>query len=173
MNKVTSEYVHDQHRADKACETLKGLWTKASTTNTTALRRFLSWVPPGGFTGANVYITAGALRKIARKSAGKDAGVDGWSGSEFAQLPECVFEPLAKIWQLVLNGAGLPKQWVAVRVSLIPKDDGGERPISVATMAWRTGMSVMVEQLRPWIDQGAPEELVGGLAGRDARDYTS
>ena len=56
-----------------------------------------------------------------------------------------------------------------IRTVMIPKDDGTDRPISVAAMAWRIGMSATVMKLESWIDEWAPAELVGGLPGRDAR----
>lgn len=84
-----------------------------------------------------------------------------------------VCEALADVWNCVLLGAPLPHVWLKVRVVMIPKEpkepdspSTGTRPISVAEIAWRLGMSVIVRDLTSWVDAWVPPDLVGGLAGR-------
>ena len=59
--------------------------------------------------------------------------------------------------------------WTQIRVVGIPKADGG----SVAAVAWRAGMTIIVRKLANWIDGGAPEEIIGGLRHRQAAEIHS
>ena len=79
-------------------------------------------------------------------------------------LPQQLFDQLAKLWKSILRTQKLPHQWQAIRCVLIP-NDVGLRPISVASLAWRTGAAVIVQALNAWIDAWAPA-LIGGLKQR-------
>ena len=57
--------------------------------------------------------------------------------------------------------------WMQIRVALLPKPDGGLRPISVASAAYRACMTCLLRECRPWFMSWADEELVGGVPGRD------
>ncbi|CAK8990313.1 unnamed protein product [Durusdinium trenchii] len=102
-----------------------------------------------------------------RKAVGKAHGPDGWTGDSWSLLPMGFFDALAKLWNVVMKTARLPYQWHSVRCVLIPKEVG-LRPISIAALAWRTGIGVLAQQLAHWIDSWAPDELVGGLKGRSS-----
>ena len=116
-----------------------------------------------------VRISAAGLFRYARKSRNSSAGVDGWCGRHWAALPEVAFEPLARIWNLALELWPVPEIWRNIRTDMIPKDATGSRPILAAALGWRCGIGIIISQLAGWIDQRAPEQLVGGLPGRDAR----
>ena len=57
-----------------------------------------------------------------------------------------------------------------MRVVGIPKPGGGTRPLGIACVAWRVGMSHLVRCLMPWAAAWLPAELVGGVRGRSAAD---
>ena len=80
-------------------------------------------------------------------------------------MPINFFHALASLWRVVLQTSKVPEPWLAVRCVLIPKDIG-LRPISVASLAWRTGTGVLAHQLAHWFNSWTPPELVGGLKGR-------
>ena len=84
-----------------------------------------------------------------------------------ALAPHGFFDALAQLWNLVLRIGILPLPWAAVRCVLIPKEIGF-RPISVAALAWRIGISALIQQLTGWIDLWAHPALVGGLRGRSS-----
>ena len=110
------------------------------------------------------------LRRRARAAGRKAAGCDGWAGRHWKSLPEAFYDRLAAVWRAVLRGAPLPAAWTQVRVCLIPKPDGGERPLAIAALAWRLGASALVQKLAPWIGQVMPQEIYGGMPGRGIDD---
>ncbi|CAE7495748.1 Cacna1h, partial [Symbiodinium pilosum] len=115
-----------------------------------------------------VQVSGEVLR--ARASARKAAGCDDWSGRLWRGLPLEFFDSLAAIWNLVLKGAPIPAAWLQVRVCLIPKEEGGQRPLAIAALAWRLGATAVVQQLEGWITAVFPPDLFGGLPGRCAED---
>ena len=88
-------------------------------------------------------------------------------------LPKEFFERLAEVWMLCLKEAKIPEIWKQIRVVGIPKAVGGTRPLSVAAVAWRAGMTIIVRKLADWIDGSAPEEIIGGLRHRQAAEIHS
>ena len=116
-----------------------------------------------------IKLTARDLKKAANRSRKSAAGIDGWKGAIWANLPLSAFEPLVRIWNMALAEGTIPEVWNKIRTVTIPKDDGGSRPISVAVLAWRTGMGALISRMGPWIDTWAQEQIAGGIPGRDAR----
>ena len=53
-------------------------------------------------------------------------------------------------------------------VALLDKDDGSQRPLSIASALWRIGATSLVRQMAPWIECWAPAELAGGPPDRAA-----
>ena len=53
---------------------------------------------------------------------------------------------------------------------MIPKGDGGLRPLATAVLAWRLGAACLVQLLGDWIRRVFPEELYGGMPGRSVDD---
>ena len=159
--------VHPQEKAEFFADSWSKIWQANADFNDGAIAPFLNWIPPGGFACSQPSINAGNLLSITKKSVGTAHGPDGWKGDHWALLPMEFFQDLANLWHVVLRSSNVPKQWLDVRCVLIPKDVG-LRPISVASLAWRTGIGVLAQQLAHWIQSWAPEELVGGVKGRSA-----
>lgn len=57
-----------------------------------------------------------------------------------------------------------------MRCVLIPKQDGSLRPISVTSIAWRVGVSAVLQHLQEWMDLWLPPYLLGGLKARGVRE---
>ncbi|CAE7366489.1 unnamed protein product, partial [Symbiodinium sp. KB8] len=57
-----------------------------------------------------------------------------------------------------------------VRVALLPKPDGGRRPLAVASALWRVLATVVVRKLRSWTLSWVPAELIGSVPGRSCAD---
>ncbi|CAE7451987.1 unnamed protein product [Symbiodinium natans] len=159
--------VHPQLKAEFFAEQWKQVWNPDVIPDPGEVNPFLGWVPQGGFSCPKPTVTGAALKHCASKTVGKAPGADGWIGEHWSLLPNPFFDSLAALWQLVLEAGVLPEQWTRVRCVLIPKDVGF-RPISVASLAWRVGMGVVLQQMTSWIDEWAPAELTGGLKGRSA-----
>ena len=61
-----------------------------------------------------------------------------------------------------------PQAWLHVRVVGIDKADSAElRPLSSAAAMYRIGLSAMLAKLREWINTWCPEEVVGGISGKN------
>ena len=155
--------------ARRLTDSLSRLWNEAAGVDTDHLESFLCALGEdrpslaAGFT-----VDGHRLLRRARKAKAKAGGLDGWTGTLFAQLPSLFFDRLADVWRLVLCGNGVPEGWRQVRVVAIPKPDGGSRPLALTQMAWRVGASELLSQLRAWFGAWMPPELCGGLPGRSA-----
>ena len=114
-----------------------------------------------------MYISADELK--GRISTCKKApGADDWKGDAMSLLPLNFYEQLAKLWNRTLQCGKVPKQWKQIRTLMIPKADGGQRPLSIAPLVWRAGMSCILTQVDEWVQQWVPNEVVGGVKGRSA-----
>jgi len=121
------------------------------------------------------WLEGSELRRIINANTGKAAGTDEWAPAQWALLPDGFFNALAALWNLILHGdAPLPEAWLQVRVILIPKE-GGWRPLSIATIAWRIGLAAILKRttFRSWIQSWLTEEVAGGVPGAAAADIHS
>lgn len=73
-------------------------------------------------------------------------------------------QAVADIWNAMLKGAPLPKQWKNTKTVFIPKADGGMRPLSIAAAC----ATATLRRLAPWIEEWVPDEVVGRIPGRSA-----
>ncbi|CAE7872260.1 unnamed protein product, partial [Symbiodinium necroappetens] len=73
---------------------------------------------------------------------------------------------LADLWAACLQHEAMPQIWKHIRVCLLPKPDGGLRPISIASAAYRTCMTCLLRSCRAWFLSWADRELIGGIPGR-------
>lgn len=130
-----------------------------------AIVPFLSWVDArrAAAVEPDVCLSAAAFRTRLRRMIGTAPGVDRWSAEAFLRLPDHFLECLVLVWDAVLAGAPVPRAWTNVRVVLIPKEGGGERPISVTSICWRLGATVIVRQLRPWIRSWVTDAVAGAV----------
>ncbi len=79
---------------------------------------------------------------------------------------------MAELWnQILTRRLPVPNQSASVRVALLDKEDGGSRPLSIASAIWRTVGTCVLRELRPNVDDWAGHlpELLGGMPGRDGR----
>ena len=158
-----------QAKIQRAAQEWTRLWCSPRPDGT-LLRSLLRESPLTRVQAAPLWLTGAELLRRAGAAARKAAGCDGWAGRHWKALPPPFFELLADVWNAVLRGAPLPGTWSQVRVCLIPKPDGGERPLAIAALAWRLGASALVQKLAPWIGQTLPHEIYGGMPGRGIDD---
>eukprot|EP00438_Fugacium_kawagutii_P015483 Skav232944 [mRNA] locus=scaffold1860:13657:17073:- [translate_table: standard] len=159
--------VHPQLKAEHFCREWQAIWCPPSNLEPDGILPFLSWVPDEGYFCPEPVFSQPSFDKLTKQAAGKAAGPDGWKADQWLLLPEGFYSALSELWNRILDIGILPSQWAQVRCVLIPKDVGF-RPISIACLAWRLGISSLMHQLSPWIDQWAPPELVGGLKARSS-----
>ena len=111
-------------------------------------------------------VTTDHLINAMRKSVGKAAGADAWFAADLLRLPDSFLRALLDFWNLCLDVAQLPRAWQTVRVALLPKEDGGMRPLAIASVLYRVCMTATVKALRTWSRSWLPSELYGGVEGR-------
>ncbi|CAE7253453.1 unnamed protein product [Symbiodinium sp. CCMP2592] len=107
-----------------------------------------------------------ALRRGAKAMCGRVAGHDCWGPEDLIRLPDAWFDALADLWRTVWSTGRIPATWQRARVSLLPKPDGGWRPLSITPVVWRLGSQHVVRYLRPWCASWASPHILGGLAQR-------
>ena len=92
---------------------------------------------------------------------------DAWKPSDLCRMTSGFFDALAEIWMTLLNVSGPTlASWGNIRDVALPKEDGGWRPISVASAIWRIGMSTVISALTPWLETLLPDFILSGLPGR-------
>ena len=159
--------VHPQLKAEHFGREWQAIWCPHSNVEPERVLPFLSWIRADEFFCPEPVFTDTSFVRLTKQASGKAAGPDGWKADQWLLLPEGFYSAFSALWRRILDIGILPSQWAQVRCVLIPKDVGF-RPISIACLAWRLGISCILHQLPPWIDQWAPPELVGGLKARSS-----
>eukprot|EP00439_Symbiodinium_sp_Y106_P072455 s897_g13.t1 len=111
-----------------------------------------------------------AVLACLRASAQRAPGLDAWAPASLALLPLPFFELVTRLWAQCLHAARLPGSWYHVRITLLPKDDGGLRPLAIASAIWQALGTVVVRNLRAWSLSWAPPALLGSMPGRSCSD---
>ena len=159
-----------QAKAEAAAVVWGDRWNRLRRPDGAALHRLLGELDITAAQAPSLRLEGHALLRRAKATARKAPGCDGWAGRHWRLLSEDFFDLLAAVWNAVLGGAPIPQAWTQVRICLIPKGDGGSRPLAIASLAWRLGAACLVQQLGEWIRQVFPKELYGGLPDRSADD---
>ena len=114
---------------------------------------FLNWIPREGYAFPALVFCPKRLRAIAAEGAAKAAGGDDWKPSDLAKLPMAWWECFARLWEVMTRCGVCPKRWTDIMVALLDKDDGSQRPLSIASALWRIGATSLVRQMAPWIER--------------------
>ena len=161
---------HPQLQADAAVATWTALWCPPQAPAPAQLLPLRNLAQPVGDPALLPTLDGEDLRKQVRLARNKAPGLDGWTAVAWLLLPDHFFECLASIWQVCLLSGSVPSAWQRIRITLIPKTEGGWRPIAIAPLAWRVGLSVILRQCRGWFAAWADPELMGGIQGRSIHD---
>ena len=62
-------------------------------------------------------------------------------------LPMPWWQDFSRLWECILQTGDLPATWSDARVALLPKPDGDVRPLTLATVGWRLGTSIINREL--------------------------
>ena len=164
--------LHPQDRVEFEAKAWEKLWNPEDVPKVWDLGPFMSWTEEYHQPFELPWLTGKELMRIVRANAGKASGVDNWGPLHWCLLPQGFFDAMAAIWNTILHaGARMPNAWLDVRVVLIPKEGTNEkRPLSIAVMAWRAGISALLARMREWIANWVPEEVAGGVPGRSAAE---
>ncbi|CAE7777915.1 unnamed protein product, partial [Symbiodinium sp. CCMP2456] len=111
-----------------------------------------------------------SLRGMARSMKGKAPGVDQWRAEELLLLPPPFWQSLAELWQSIADRGDVPRPWQRVRIALLPKRQGGTRPLSLLSVVWRLGAKHMLHQLDAWVGQWLDHTSCGGVPARSGKD---
>ncbi|CAE7627834.1 unnamed protein product, partial [Symbiodinium necroappetens] len=145
-------------------------WTARAARSDDAVRHALRAVPPVAAPQGSFHFEGAVLRGLAKRMKGKACGPDHWRAEDFLHLPSPFWNQLAALWQAVVQRGDVPRPWQRVRIALIPKRAGGCRPLSLLSIAWRTGSAALLEQLSGWSEQWLDHTLCGGVPGRSSKD---
>ena len=128
-------------------------------------------IPQEGYDPGDWWPRAEQMQERAKKNKKTGAGLDGWANRYLAALPLQFWEEFEKLIHAILKkGASLPQAWNMVRVTLIPKPDGGTRPIGVASALWRLIGGVICNNLIPWTFKWLHPSMFGGIPNRGIDD---
>ncbi|CAE7777904.1 FCPE [Symbiodinium sp. CCMP2456] len=107
---------------------------------------------------------------MAQSMKGKAPGVDQWRAEELLLLPPPFWQSLAELWQSIADRGDVPRPWQRVRIALLPKRQGGTRPLSLLSVVWRLGAKHMLHQLDAWVGQWLDHTSCGGVPARSGKD---
>ncbi|CAE7617784.1 unnamed protein product [Symbiodinium necroappetens] len=111
-----------------------------------------------------------SLCGMARSMKGKAPGVDQWRAEELLLLPPSFWQSLAELWQSIADRGDVPRPWQRVRIALLPKRQGGTRPLSLLSVVWRLGAKHMLHQLDAWVGLWLDHTSCGGVPARSGKD---
>ena len=115
------------------------------------------------------------MKQIIRRTNQHSAmGLDDWRAAEWKHMPNELIRLFAVLAQACLTFQAVPEQWLAVRIALLPKDHADiptpadYRPLTIATVAYRTYAKWMLHLIPDHVLQGLPHECAGGIPHRAA-----
>eukprot|EP00439_Symbiodinium_sp_Y106_P017651 s5566_g2.t1 len=115
-------------------------------------------------------VSPSALRQSMQRMVGRRAGSDSLVAQDLLCLPASWWSCFGIMWERVIADCVVPRAWKQVPVSLVPKSNGGFRPIALTAVAWRCGARAICAGLREWIDLWAGAVGFGGLPFRSVSD---
>ena len=102
----------------------------------------------------------------------KAGGADGWTPREFKDIPFCLLDRLAELYNLIEDGAPWPLALTEGVVALVPKKAtaGGpldQRPVTLTNLGYRLWSGCRCSQASTWVRSWAHPRCAG-VAGRGA-----
>ncbi|CAE7475726.1 L96 [Symbiodinium sp. CCMP2592] len=141
-------------------------WAAQPSPDNAAVDHILDQVPrPAAMQDFCFDISGAKLKAAAASMRHKSSGPDGWTAAALTQLPQSWWQFAAALWARCLELGRVPLLWTRGRSSLLWKDNGRSRPITVLPVLWRAGTKVMNAQLRQWARSWQLACDVGGIAG--------
>lgn len=102
--------------------------------------------------------TPAMIRQFCNTSA---AGLDGLPFDAFAALSDDILNLLCQLYDAFDAGLAFPSCWTTARLVCIQKPDGGTRPITILSAAYRIWGKRTAQNLATWTSW-FPSQLVGG-----------
>ena len=114
------------------------------------------------------------LQAIICKLQPSSPGIDFWQTHELQSLGPRSIGKLASLFQLIENMQQWPSSLLEVPVAALKKHSGltplENRPIALTSQLYRVWAKLRWAQLQEWYLQWIPDELKGGIAGRQTID---
>ena len=92
---------------------------------------------------------------------GRAAGADGLTAKEIGRMPDEWFDDWAILYEVCWAAGRVSSRWVDCRTVMLEKPEGGFRPLSLASVAWRAVASTHVKKLGAWSEEWAAGEATG------------
>ena len=146
--------LNEQGEVDKIADTWARLWKKGAP----------QFCPPDGDLGDQVTpITANDLREAARTfPAGTGRGADDMAPRAVASVPKTQLAKLAQLLNECEKQGRWPQSCELVLIVLLPKADGGKRPIGLFPSTVRLWMRARSRVLRKWERDDQRSGIFGG-----------
>ena len=97
-----------------------------------------------------------------RFPADTGVGADNVAARALASLPSRMLDELAALLNQCEDQGGWPERWQLVLIVLLPKPDGGKRPIGLFPSVFRLWMRARAASLRSWEQRNERPGLFGG-----------
>ena len=108
---------------------------------------------------------------VLRMSDHCSSGADGWAISEIKTWPPLLFDKLAELLcALEASDGDWPEDLLLQIVTLVPRDEFDQRPISVNSVVYRMWASVRATQLCSWQESWAHPTQFGYRRGKRSVD---
>ena len=160
--------VHPAQVVQEAFDTWSARWTTRSDhpTHTDFQSIFVRTqkLEPGSLDVTEV-LSAEKLFQRCKAMAGKASGPEDWDAAKLLHLPMLWWHALAQLWCTVLQTGTIPQRWKEATVVLLPKPDGGTRPLCLTSTLWRIGAACLAKGLTSWCSRWRNYSVMGGVPG--------
>jgi hypothetical protein len=115
-------------------------------------------------------LTSAAIRQVARTFRKGTAQTDGWKLGHLAALSDAMLDLLGLFFVLAEQVGQYPCTARYVITTLIPKADGGLRPISLFSAVYRLHSRCCSGLLRHWAQTAGKHAMINMASGRHTND---
>ena len=148
------------------------VWTSEPRTSEaqSAMSAIIDSIPQRDKSTTTLELSTADLQLCAKKMSHKAPGPDSWSAKELLSLPSKWWSAFTCLWNAILNGAPVPKDWKRGLVALLPKRVTGTRPIGLLQTAWRIGARAICGKLKNWVSSWVTPSAFGAAPGYSTSD---
>lgn len=165
--------VHPAQTVKEACVKWIDLWTKRTEhISTRDMQQILMHTPgiPEVSLPLEQFVSPSNLQARCKLMTSKAPGADAWEAKQLLLLPQAWWDAISTLWCAIIRTSCVPERWKESLVVMIPKPDGGTRPLCLTSTLWRIGASCLAKGLQQWASHWQDNHVLGGLSGRGTLD---
>ena len=154
-------------KLEQAREVWERWWGSDADYDHEATAALLESVPAGPACADDaLQFTPDELAAVVKRRRKRATGLDGWAAAQLTCLPCGFWVQVVELWQAMLQVGRVPLAWKRIRIALVPKPDGTQRPLAIGAVLWRALASLACRRLRDWATAAFPSDIHGGVVGR-------